>query len=189
MMSFRKWSAQLGMATLLLACGDDGKSPEGGDADKPRGAATDGKVGNSDPDTSVADLNEPEWTAACLDLGSTLNERDLAHGLCIISGVMAKFLSLDCMSTYEMCLTEPPDDTQCDSKPDNCTATLRELDACNVSQLLWLAEQTKDIDCSSSFNALTGIDQNHTTPECEVLKAKCPAFETAASEDSEETSF
>lgn len=191
-MSLRTWSVQAGLMLMLAACGgDEGKSPEKGENDdqqKPLGAAADGKVGDSDPDLSVADLNQAEWKAACLDIGNAGGARELVHGPCIMVGILSSFIGVDCMETYNLCLDQP-EDTQCDEKPTDCTATLRELDACSVSQLVWLAEETKDLDCSSSLSAVIGIQQDHTTPECDAIEAKCPSFRTAASPDEEDTEF
>jgi hypothetical protein len=183
-MNLRKWSVRAGLITsCLVACGGDDKPSSHGDGrDKPRGAAADGKVGNSDPDLSVAELNDAEWKAACLDIGTAGSSRELAHGPCILSGLLSSVVGLDCMDTYELCLDQP-EDTSCDEKPADCTATLRELDACSVSQLVWLAEQTRDLDCSSSFSAILGIAQDHRTPECDAIEATCPSFKTAASQD------
>lgn len=184
-MSLRTWSVRVGLVLLLASCGGDDKPASNGDGDdtgKPRGAAADGKVGNSDPDLSVADLNAAEWKAACLDIGSAGHSRELAHGPCIMVGLLSGVVGIDCMETYELCLDQP-EDTQCDEKPADCTATLRQLDDCSVSQLVWLAEQTRDLDCSSSLSAILSLQQEHRTPECDAIEATCPSFKTAASQD------
>ncbi len=187
-MNLRTRSVQVALvAVCLAACGGDDKpSSNGDDKGKPRGAAADGKVGNSDPDLSVADLNAAEWKAACLDIGTAGNSRELAHGPCVMVGLLSSVVGLDCMDTYELCLDEP-EDTQCDEKPTDCTATLRQLDACSVSQLVWLAEQTRALDCSSSFSEIVALEQDHRTPECDAIEAACPSFKTAASQDDETT--
>ncbi len=178
------------VAALLSACGEDKPDNTGNNSpDKPRGAAADGKVGNSDPDLSVADLNSAEWKAACLDLGSAGGSRELIHGPCIMAGLLATLIGADCSEMYEMCLAEP-DSEECDEKPTDCTATLRELDDCSMSQMVWLAERTRGIDCSSSFTALLSIGEPPETPECKRLETTCPSFKTAAqSDDDEEWEF
>lgn len=188
-MSFAMWSVRMGFAALVLAACGDKPSDNGENApNKPYGAAADGTIGNSDPDTSVADLNSAEWKAACLDIGRAGGAREFAHSQCIVPALLATFVGLDCMGTYELCLEEPESE-QCDSKPTDCTATLRQLDDCSVSQLVWLAEQTRDIDCSSSLNSIISIAQDHTTPECDAIKAICPSFETAASSSDDFSDF
>jgi hypothetical protein len=44
---------------------------------------------------------------------------------------------------------------------------------------VWLAEQSRDLDCSSGVDALSGIEKDHLTPQCAALKEKCPAYENA----------
>lgn len=173
-------TATLALATLI-GCGDDGDSgtpAESGGA--PVGAAADGKVGSSDPDTVIDTLNSAEWKAACVDIASAGNNRELAKGPCVLAGILSSALGLSCMDTYELC-TESEPDVDCDQKPASCAATLREADACNVAQLRFLADQTKDLDCSSSLDALTGIDQSYVPEECKVVMAKCPGFQSSGS--------
>jgi hypothetical protein len=162
-MSVRTWSTHVGFALLLGACGgDEGDPSNQGDGDgAPQGAAADGKVGDSDPDLSVADLNEAEWKAACLDIGGAGGSRELIHGPCIISGLLSSIIGGECMETYDLCLGEP-EDTQCDT------------------------EETRDFTCESSLADIVSLEQDHRTPECDAIADTCPSFQTAASQDEEE---
>jgi len=185
-MDVRKRSTYLfTIAVLLASCTAEPGTQGPGVPAKPRGAAADGQIGDRDPDTSVAALNDAEWKAACSEIGEALNERELSHGPCILMGLLGKAIGLDCAFTYSTCTEAPPEDTQCDAKPADCTATLREIDSCMISHLVWLAEQTRAVDCSSSVAVLAGIDTRHVTPECQAAMTKCPSLEVAASDPTE----
>lgn len=189
-MSLSKVSILLTSAGLLLAaCGGDGAEETGapGVGAKPRGAAADGQIGNRDPETSVAALNDAEWKAACFELGEALDERELAQASCVLAGLLGKAVGVDCKLIYDMCVGQPPVARQCDAKPANCSATLRELDACGISQLLWLADQTRGLDCSSSVDVFARIDQTYVTPECQAVSAKCPSFALPGAQDADES--
>jgi hypothetical protein len=191
-MRWNKLEWTVGMAMLgLTACGGGGGkgSADAGAADLPRGAAADGKIGNSDPDSKIADLNDAEWKAACIDMSNDLQDRDLSHGLAVLVGLEAKLIGLDCKSMMQMFLETPPDQTQCDSKPADCSATLRELDDCNVSELAWFSDQTKGLDCSSSTSAFGKIDQSYLTSQCKLVKSKCPSFKNLTDQSSSDRGF
>jgi hypothetical protein len=173
------------IATLALSalsgCGDDGDSAKpAANGSAAAGAAADGKVGSSDPEAVIDTLNSAEWKAACVDIASAGNNRELAEGPCVLAGIVSSALGISCMDTYELC-TESEPDVDCEQKPASCTATLREADACNVALLRHLAEETKDLSCASSLNALTGIDQTYVPEECKVVMAKCPEFQSSGS--------
>jgi hypothetical protein len=59
--------------------------------------------------------------------------------------------------------------------------SLREINACNIAALTLLADATKDVDCSSSLGVIYTLQEKlASVPECEVLKERCPAYETLA---------
>jgi hypothetical protein len=164
------------VCTVLAAgaCGDD-EPKKDTKIEKPRGAAADGKVGNSDPEALVSSLNDAEWKAACIDIAESTNTRELVHGPCIMGALLGSFLGISCQETYELCSEGAPD-TDCDSKPTDCEITLRQADECNTSRMLYLAEKSKGLTCSSSPNAILTLGDGYDTPECLALTEKCPSI-------------
>ena len=179
-MVLHQWTRQLGLATLLVAaCGSDGDGKVA--VNTTAGASADGKVGNSDPDTIISPLNDAEYTAACLDLGKSLSQPKYAHGPCILLGLLSSFGGTSCMDTYETCLEDPGEESCDDGGQKDCEVTLRQMDACMISELEFMAKHTKDLDCSSSpdaFNQLEAskADEVKETPECDIVRKNCPSF-------------
>jgi hypothetical protein len=177
-MGLNRWSAAV-LASLMgiAGCGDDDEP-----AREAQGAAADGKIGTSDPDTPVAALNAAEWTAACADMDAAGASPTLAHGPCIMLGLLSKFLNTDCMATYQLCM-ESPGDLECDEQPTDCQATLRELDDCLLAQRSWLADVTKELTCESSLGALAELPRDYLAPACRVVTEKCPSLELPQAAD------
>lgn len=152
------------LAGVLGACGDSGSTSQGPS-----------KIGISDPDSIVSELNAAEWEAACQDLEETSESRDLHHGVCILGAqLLAAPFGLDCQESYDECLVEGGA-VDCDELPTDCNVTLRELDECNSEFYGQLNESARDIDCSSSFKEAQSINLS-VPPSCDALKERCPAF-------------
>jgi len=171
-------TCQLGLLLLLAACGNEGSADKSAAAS----ASADGKVGKNDPEVLVSDLNEAEWKSACDDLGDVLSRtRGGAHSSCILQSLLGEIFGQSCMELYDSCIETPPSSVECDEKPKDCEASLREIDSCLVTEAEFLAKTMEDLDCSSSLEVFNDIkaeaESRKRSPECQRVDDKCPGWD------------
>lgn len=176
----------LGAVAMASACGDD---------DGDSGSAT---VDSGLPeDKKISDLDEQEVEALCDAAESATEDLIGPEFQCVAVALFFGVFSEDaeaCQTTFDLCSADPeqfledsgfePDpeegDDECniDDIPEDCDATVGEIEACLNEQVAFLQGLTRNFQCAELLADFDGESNplEPNGPACQVLEQKCPGF-------------
>jgi hypothetical protein len=160
-----------------------------------------------DKTRKISEVTEAEMLEGCQSFQAAILDSMSDDTLCRMAAVMATVdygiedeeggavtgddPQVSCESVYQMCKANPQmvqsmkgewdDEFDCGDDmdvPENCDATVAEVEACINSQVTLMRDAFKKASCSNADALLKAMDdfEEANTAACKALEVKCPGF-------------
>lgn len=173
----------MGVAFMMPACGDDDDDGGGGAGVEP--------VDTGLPDDkTLSDLDEGDQEAICDAIDGLVGPEVQCVGAALFIGIFSEDAAA-CQATFDACIAdpeqfaednelEPDDEEECsvDEIPEDCSATVGELEACFSEQAAAIQSLINNFQCAellaSEGEALGALEE--LGPACQAVEEKCPGI-------------
>lgn len=168
----------MGAAFMMPACGDD--DDDGG------GSAVAGSVDTGVPeDKTLSELDEGDKDAICDTIDGLVGPEVECFGAALLIALFSEDVAA-CQATFDACIDDPEQFAEesdfdfgegacsVENIPEDCNATVGELEACISEQNDAIQSLLDNFDCAEVLDS-DGSDEG-PGPACQAVEEKCPGF-------------